>query len=243
MKSDWRNDLAVEATGRIMSNGYATYTTPKGGKFIYGGPFALSCDHGCFHSLADHGQAMIQNYYCSGYAKDLPTDHHDDLSPAMVFERCRQQIIQCDAVVAVILKIECYATYFELGYAAAMNKPIFLFVKEYIGGKTYSMGEHGFCGDDLWFIKQSAVILPELEIPGELLEFNDKAKYHEYLQSESWKFLTKRKRVEAGYKCQLCNSNKAKLNVHHRTYDNIYHEKLDDLIVLCENCHKKFHTV
>ena len=68
-----------------------------------------------------------------------------------------------------------------------------------------------------------------------------KEKYLEYLNSPEWKDLSAQKRQEAGNKCQVCNDGEVTLHVHHRTYDNIFHEGLGDLIVLCENCHKTFH--
>lgn len=72
-------------------------------------------------------------------------------------------------------------------------------------------------------------------------EKSKKEEYHEYLQSEKWKKKAARKRKQAGNKCQLCNRGDITLHVHHRTYENIYKEKLADLIVLCENCHKMYH--
>ena len=45
----------------------------------------------------------------------------------------------------------------------------------------------------------------------------------------------------AGYRCQVCNGDE-KLNVHHRTYERYPgRERLADLTVLCERCHKKHH--
>lgn len=65
-------------------------------------------------------------------------------------------------------------------------------------------------------------------------------KYDDYLKSEEW--IEKRDAAleAAGHRCQLCNS-KNSLNVHHRTYENVYNEKPSDLIVLCRKCHKIFH--
>ncbi len=64
--------------------------------------------------------------------------------------------------------------------------------------------------------------------------------YQEYLQSNSWA----RKRAfmlqRAGNRCQLCNT-RGPLQVHHRTYDRIFQERPDDLIVLCRSCHARFH--
>ncbi len=241
--NDWRNTFAIEADRRIMSNGYAVYTTNTGGKYKYGGPFAVSDDHGCFHG-ARHGCGSTSG--CAG-SYNIDTFNYievtnDGQSEGNIFNRCKEQIRSCDAVVANITKPDCYGTYFELGYAAALGKPIFLYCPIVLGRITRD-SEHGndLSGDDLWFIKQSAIMLNTLEIPAELLEFGNKTKYHEYLQTPEWKSIASRKRTQAGNKCQLCNDGTAKLNVHHRTYDNVYREKLDDLIVLCENCHTKFH--
>ena len=72
---------------------------------------------------------------------------------------------------------------------------------------------------------------------------NHKQEYQEYLKSEKWKKLAAKKRKQADNKCQLCNNNKNTLHVHHRTYENLYKEKLKDLIVLCDKCHTKFHDI
>jgi len=237
-KGDWRNNLAVEATGRIMSNGYAQYTTPSGGKFIYGGPFAISDDHGCFHE-GDHGFGPAA---CEGSFDE--NGEEGSGQRCLILPRCEYQIRSCDALLVNITKPDCYGTYYEIGYASACGKPIFIhcpvIIKKNIQD-THHAGDGDGLGDDLWFIKQSATLLTALEIPQELLVFETKPNYKEYLQSPHWKTLTAAKREEAGNKCQLCNDGEVTLHVHHRTYENIYKETLKDLIVLCENCHKKFH--
>lgn len=64
--------------------------------------------------------------------------------------------------------------------------------------------------------------------------------YDEYLQTDHWKQTRQAALKRAKHKCQLCNS-KDSLNVHHNNYDCLFHEKESDLIVLCKNCHSKFH--
>lgn len=64
--------------------------------------------------------------------------------------------------------------------------------------------------------------------------------YKEYLQTNHWKIVKKKALIRAGNKCQLCSS-KLNLNVHHNTYENRGQEKDEDLIVLCQDCHGKFH--
>lgn len=66
--------------------------------------------------------------------------------------------------------------------------------------------------------------------------------YDKYLEHDYWHNIRIRKLKEADFKCQLCG-NKDKLNVHHNNYNNLFMEKANDLIVLCESCHKKFHDI
>jgi hypothetical protein len=64
--------------------------------------------------------------------------------------------------------------------------------------------------------------------------------YGDYLQSAHWQNLRKRKIDSAGGRCQICNFNDS-LSVHHRTYDRLGAEPLEDLTVLCRHCHGLFH--
>jgi len=67
-----------------------------------------------------------------------------------------------------------------------------------------------------------------------------KWEYKQYLKSDKWK----RKRYAVlqrdGFRCVRCGS-KNNLQVHHKTYRNIFNEPLSDLITLCKKCHKKQH--
>jgi len=65
--------------------------------------------------------------------------------------------------------------------------------------------------------------------------------YLAYLRSEAWRSIAKEVKDKAGSKCAVCNSINS-LNVHHKTYENLYHEKEEDLICLCKKCHSKFHN-
>lgn len=65
--------------------------------------------------------------------------------------------------------------------------------------------------------------------------------YYSYLQTPEWQDRRKRHLKRAHYRCQVCNTNKARLNVHHRTYERRGDEDDRDLIVLCEDCHRLFH--
>ncbi len=67
--------------------------------------------------------------------------------------------------------------------------------------------------------------------------------YKMFLDSPYWKIISKYKKEFSGNKCQLCNSEKL-LNTHHNNYKNRGKEykNLNDLIVLCNKCHSKFHN-
>lgn len=61
-----------------------------------------------------------------------------------------------------------------------------------------------------------------------------------YLKSDHWQQIRKVALDRAGHKCQVCASRNKVLNVHHNTYDNLWHERMTDLCVLCEDCHKLY---
>lgn len=64
--------------------------------------------------------------------------------------------------------------------------------------------------------------------------------YKEYLQTEEWQETRRQALKRADFKCQLCNG-RGLLDVHHRTYERRGYENAKDLIVLCRDCHSKFH--
>ena len=68
--------------------------------------------------------------------------------------------------------------------------------------------------------------------------------YHKYLLSSEWKSIAKKIRKRDEFKCTKCNSSES-LQVHHTSYDNIFNERnhLEDLILLCDCCHKKEHNI
>jgi 5-methylcytosine-specific restriction endonuclease McrA len=72
--------------------------------------------------------------------------------------------------------------------------------------------------------------------------FIRKRPYEEFLKTPYWKAIAGKVRVKFGYKCILCSSSQ-KISIHHKTYENHGDElrNLDDLIVLCGECHAKFH--
>lgn len=66
--------------------------------------------------------------------------------------------------------------------------------------------------------------------------------YGEYLKTPEWQETREWHVKSVSYKCQICNSANKKLHVHHRTYEKTGEEFHRDLTVLCEDCHKLYHS-
>lgn len=66
--------------------------------------------------------------------------------------------------------------------------------------------------------------------------------YDHYLKTLHWQDLRYRVLQRDGLKCQLCSSTED-LEVHHNTYDNLWNEPLEDLVVLCHRHHELYHTM
>lgn len=64
--------------------------------------------------------------------------------------------------------------------------------------------------------------------------------YRDYMHSDAWRRKARKVRKRAGYRCQNCGK-KAPLEVHHKTYERLGHERMRDLIGLCPQCHRKQH--
>lgn len=70
--------------------------------------------------------------------------------------------------------------------------------------------------------------------------------YKDFLQTPYWEAISAYKKYKENYRCALCGSNK-NLATHHKTYErhgeeHTYKVINEDLIVLCKDCHSKFHN-
>lgn len=64
--------------------------------------------------------------------------------------------------------------------------------------------------------------------------------YHEYIGSKEWAKKRKKAFRKHGRKCSICSSTRA-LQVHHKHYKTLYREGMDDLQILCADCHANHH--
>lgn len=77
----------------------------------------------------------------------------------------------------------------------------------------------------------------------EVRPFTQKS-YKSFLRSKYWKSVRETILKRDSYRCRGCYST-TKLQVHHLTYKNHFkeHENLDDLITLCDACHREQHEI
>lgn len=68
--------------------------------------------------------------------------------------------------------------------------------------------------------------------------------YQQYLDTIEWKTLTFQIYKRDNNRCRQCSKDLSKINgnVHHVNYDNVYMEKLEDLVLVCKNCHQLIHS-
>jgi 5-methylcytosine-specific restriction endonuclease McrA len=67
--------------------------------------------------------------------------------------------------------------------------------------------------------------------------------FAEYRKQPEWQVRRVQALTRARYRCQMCSSHDATLDVHHNCYQNYGDERPEDLVVLCRSCHQKFHGV
>lgn len=84
-----------------------------------------------------------------------------------------------------------------------------------------------------------AHLQPDLQVPA-WVNPNGNVNYTKYLRSKEWK----RKRQEAlahyGALCDECGMTES-LHVHHKTYERLGNENVEDLQILCKGCHGAHH--
>ena len=64
--------------------------------------------------------------------------------------------------------------------------------------------------------------------------------YIEYIRSEEWHTKAKAAKRAAGYRCIVCGSSH-NLEAHHKTYARLGCERPEDIAVLCDDCHARYH--
>lgn len=69
-----------------------------------------------------------------------------------------------------------------------------------------------------------------------------KAGYRRYIRSPAWAEVRRRYRAsKLPQRCRVCDS--ARVDLHHRTYSHLGHERLRDLVPLCREDHRALHAL
>ena len=72
------------------------------------------------------------------------------------------------------------------------------------------------------------------------MKHKDYELYRAYLDTPQWKAIRLEVIDDRGGKCERCEST-YRLEVHHKSYKNLFNEGLADLELLCHSCHSKEH--
>lgn len=76
----------------------------------------------------------------------------------------------------------------------------------------------------------------DLVVPSKFID-----SYKAYLLSPKWRGFTNNIRKIRKHKCEKCGSN-IRLQIHHKSYLNIFKETPDDVLLLCKACHELEHS-
>jgi Nucleoside 2-deoxyribosyltransferase len=126
-KGDWRHSLVPGLRGAFGAGDDganartdATFELPTQTKgFSCVGPWFISCDHGCSHGPNKHG-AM------GGFCDDGGLRNDGPPARRSVFQANLARIRRADAIFCLLNREEGYGSNFELGYAAALGKRIYV---------------------------------------------------------------------------------------------------------------------
>jgi hypothetical protein len=71
--------------------------------------------------------------------------------------------------------------------------------------------------------------------------------YREYRRTDAWKLKSDQAKAAAGFRCQMVWNGQRCPNrctqTHHVTYARLFHELPEDLMALCDGCHRRVHHI
>lgn len=122
----------------------------------YCGPFFVECDHACGHGTQNHGVV----FECWGDGGNRP----------LVFETCKKGIKSSDVVFCWVEDdfFTAYGSIWELGYAYALGKPIYIGIQKDIA-LTHSPEDQELI--ELWFPFSSGNCIGLFDDAGKAFDF------------------------------------------------------------------------
>ena len=146
-KNGWRDEIVPRFRDVCMTGDVphlhafnATVTVPTITDGVAcSGPFFVACDHGCAHGESNHGVGAAS----AGCFEVLvhPSAH---IRRRLVFDVSIERINRADAIFAYFDREKAYGSCWELGYAHAIGRPIFVGLSPDLTAR-----------DDYWFVVQS----------------------------------------------------------------------------------------
>lgn len=181
---------------------------------------------------------------CLGY--NYRPGGEDGLNRYDVVADCVHKIVHANIMFAWIDTVDCFGTIAEIGvfhgyqwspnchFDGSGHSRRYLLIA---GPKEFS---------DMWFVYHMAdeAIFEYQNVHDAFDYFIDKythVDYQSYLSSDLWRKTADEAKINANFRCQVCNQSE-KLHAHHRTYERVGYEHPSDIIVLCEKCHTLFHN-
>jgi hypothetical protein len=69
----------------------------------------------------------------------------------------------------------------------------------------------------------------------------DKARYLRYIMSEEWRVFHLGIIARRGSRCEVCGKQLSIPQAHHLTYERIGRERDSDVVMTCDDCHRRYH--
>jgi hypothetical protein len=196
----------------------------------YVGPYFATCDHGCIHGDNKHGANVT--------ISDGHLDVFDSGTARRLRAACYRAIESADLLFAWIEDVTCYGTLAEIGYATAKKVDVITAGPRPLPDLWFATPNFGVVASPAAALEWAIADATARRI--QRLRELGKRDYSAYLRTEHWQKLRQAALERASFRCQLCNGT-VNLRAHHRTYETLGNESPDDLTVVCNSCHSKFH--
>ena len=141
-KNDWRLRLTDNAKANMEEEALDRFIAIpiQAHGYVWTGPYAVACDHGCFHGPLTHGAGA--NVWCSPEPETSKLARRN-----LVHSLNEQRIERSTGVFAYIDELDRYGTLAEIGHAYGQRIPVGLCY-----GPRITVHER----DNLWFVERYA---------------------------------------------------------------------------------------